>query len=228
VRSRVDTQRTVETPEGVELALRVARPYPRALAYVLDALVRMFVYSLVGGLLGKAGTAGTGVMLVVVFLGEWFYPVVFEVAFGGSTPGKRALGLQVRLDDGRPIGLPASLLRNLLVTVDLVPCGAPAFFSSLLSRDFQRLGDRVAGTVVVHVEERAKPPALSPAEALSPPIALRLEEQAALIEYSVRAPRWPLDRAIEVSDRLAPLTGQAGVEGVRRLLGYARWIEGAR
>jgi hypothetical protein len=169
-----------------------------------------------------------GALLVFVFVCEWLYPVIFEVYLGGATPGKRALGLHVLHEDGTPIGLQASLLRNLLIPIDLIPFGAPGFFSALASRDFQRLGDRVAGTLVVYVDERAKPPALSPATPESPPVPLRLDEQAAMIEFSVRAPTWPLDRAVEVADRLEPLTEATGIDGVRRLLGYARWIEGAR
>lgn len=226
--ARIDTQLGIETPEGVELALRVAGPYPRAIAFGLDALLRQFAYAVVGAVLQLAGGFGMGVLYVFVFACEWLYPVLFEVYLGGATPGKRVLGLHVLHEDGTPIALPASLLRNLLIPIDLIPFGAPGFISALASRDFQRLGDRVAGTLVVHVDERAKPPALAPAEPASPPVALRLEEQAALIEYSVRAPTWPLERAVEVADRLEPLTGSKGTDGVRRLLGYARWIEGAR
>jgi uncharacterized RDD family membrane protein YckC len=225
---RIDTLRTVEAPEGVELSLRVAGPYPRALAYMLDFLIRMFVYSLVGLAAALLGGTGQGLYYVVMFVCESFYPVVFEVYFGGATPGKRALGLQVLRDDGTPIGLTQSLLRNLMLSADLFPFGAPGLVSCLFSRDFKRLGDRVAGTVVVHVEERWRPHSLSKATPLAPPFALQLEEQAALVEFSVRAPAWRLERAIEVGDHLTPLSSASGSDGVRRLLGMAQWIEGAR
>jgi hypothetical protein len=189
----------------------------------------MFVYSILSVVLGLFGGVGAGLYYVVVFACEWLMPVLFEVYLGGATPGKRAMGLHVLHEDGTPIALPASILRNLLTSVEgLLFLGAPAFFSTLASRDFQRLGDRVAGTLVVYRDERARPPALAPADPVSPPIPLRLDEQAALIEYSVRAPTWPLDRAVEVADRLEPVTEASGVDGVRKLLGYARWIEGAR
>ena len=226
---RVDTLRNVEAPEGVELGLRVAGPYPRALAYLIDVLIRQVVYGIVGGLLALLGGVGVGILLVLVFACEWFYPVLFEVRYGGATPGKRALGLQVLRDDGTPVGVSESLLRNLLIAVDLLPVGGVfGLLSCVTQRDFKRLGDRVAGTLVVHVDEHIRTPRLAAADPIPPPVALHLEEQAALIEFSVRAPSWTRERAIEVGDHLAAVSGASGADGVRKLLGMARWIEGER
>jgi uncharacterized RDD family membrane protein YckC len=224
---RVDTLRTVEAPEGVELALRVAGPYPRAIAYAIDLLVRQLIYSGAGLLTALQGL-GFGLFLIVVFVCEWFYPVLFEVLGGGATPGKRALGLKVVRDDGTPVGWSESLLRNLLLVADLFPLGGIALASSLASPDFKRLGDRVAGTVVIHVDDPARAPRLAPAEPAAPPVPLELEEQAALVEYSVRAPSWPRERAREVAEHLSELAGARGEDAERSLYGLAQWVEGAR
>ena len=99
----IDTLRVLETPEGVDLSLHLAGPVPRAAAFVLDLLVRTAVYLALAPLLALAGV-GTGLLLLALFLLEWFYPVFFELA-RGATPGKRALGLLVVHDDGTPVSV---------------------------------------------------------------------------------------------------------------------------
>jgi uncharacterized RDD family membrane protein YckC len=226
----LDTRRTVETPEGVDLDLALAGPAARVLAWGLDALIRGVAY--IGLLipLSMLGDAGAGVFLLSMFVGEWFYPVLFEVKGNGATPGKRALGLLVMHDDGTPVGWSASLLRNLLRAADFLPlaygCGIA---SMLLRRDCKRLGDLAAGTVVVHWQEREPPPAELPrAEPLLPPVPLAADEQRALVAFAQRLPTWSEGRAQELAAIAAPLTGAAGREGVRRLLGMAAWVLGRR
>jgi uncharacterized RDD family membrane protein YckC len=92
-------------------------------------------------------TSGVFVIWVVLTLG---YFIIFETWFGG-TIGKIVLGLRVRQDDGTPIELEAALLRNLLRIIDCFPYFIPYFLGALFiwaGSDRQRLGDRVAGTIV--------------------------------------------------------------------------------
>jgi uncharacterized RDD family membrane protein YckC len=228
VNHRTDTVRTVEAPEGVELALHVAGPYPRAFAYAIDFLIRSAVLSALAVVL-FLGPVGLALYLLAIFASEWFYPVVCEVKFGGMTPGKRALGLRVLRDDGTPVGWRESILRNFLRPVDLLPgMWAAGLFSSLASADAKRLGDRVAGTIVVYVDEIERTPSLPEAEPLLPALALTLEEQSAVIEYAVRKPTWTAARAVELADHVSSVSGASGEEGVDRLLGMALWIEGRR
>lgn len=227
---RLDTVRVVEAPEGVELALRVAGPGPRAVAFAIDLLVRAAIYSGLSFLV-VLGEVGLALVLLSLFAIEWFYPVLFEVYLRGATPGKRVLGLQVLRDDGTPVGWSESLLRNFVRAVDMLPAFyGTGLVSCLLSPDFKRLGDRLAGTVVVHTDERASAPALPEADPIAPPLALTLEEQAALVEFAVRTKSWTTARANELAEHLAPATatGAERVGTVRRLHGLARWIEGAR
>lgn len=226
---KVDTVRIVEAPEGVELGLRVAGPFPRALAYLVDLGLRCAIA--VAAAIGLAffGGIGQGAMLVLWFLLEWAWPVVFEVGFGGATPGKRALRLQVRRDDGTPVGWSESLLRNLMRALDILPIGyGVGLVACLFNSDFKRLGDLLAGTVVVHVDERARIPALVAAPPLTPPFALTREEQAAVVDFAARVPTLTAARAEEIAERLGPLTGERGAPGLLRVVGMAQWIEGAR
>jgi hypothetical protein len=121
------------------------------------------------------------------------------------------------------------MLRNLLRSADALP-GTYAFglVSCLSSSDFKRLGDRVAGTLVVYRDFKPMLPVLPKATVVTPPVALSIEEQAAVIDFAARAREWGPARRIELADRLEPLTEATGEEGVARLIGMALWCEGAR
>lgn len=226
---KVDTLRTVEAPEGVELGLRVASPWPRSLAWLIDIVLRSFIYSMVGGVLGVFGRAGMGVLLIFAFLLEWFWSVGFEVWSNGASPGKKILGLKVVSDDGTPIGFSQSMLRALLSFADFLPVGYGfGLASSLASPDFKRLGDRVAGTLVVHREPSTGVRSLPNVAVVAPPIALSREEQAALLEFASRAKDWTPARVVEIADHVSSLSDARGEEGARAVLGMALWLEGAR
>ena len=78
------------------------------------------------------------------------YHVLFEVLGGGRTPGKRAAGLRVVSDEGAPVGLSASLIRNFMRLIEGVALWyLPAMVAVLATRHNQRLGDLMAGTLVV-------------------------------------------------------------------------------
>ncbi len=157
--------RTIATPEGVELQLRLAGVGSRFAAGMIDFAIKgalVAVAALVAGV--SAGeipalvVGGAGLLFAMVF-----FDVLFEVRSGGRTPGKRALGLRVVLADGRPVGLRASAVRNLLRLVEGLPLSyVPAIVSILATRANQRLGDLAAGTVVVHEAGTRAPAADAP------------------------------------------------------------------
>jgi len=225
----IDTLCAQETPEGVELEFSPAGPAPRALAWIVDAAIRFIVYLALASALHGLGQLGTGVLLVGLFLLEWFYPVGFEVLGRGQTPGKRLLGLRVLRADGAPVGWSRSTVRSLLAFADFLPFGfAAGLTAMLLGRRCQRLGDRAAGTVVVHVEPAPAAPRPAPGavESLAPPFPLTLPEQRAIMGFSERAPGLTLERARELADLLEPVTGASGDEGVARLHAMARNLRG--
>jgi hypothetical protein len=82
----------------------------------------------------------------------WFYGALFETFLNGQTPGKYILGLRVLTDSGQPINGLQATLRNLLRAADLVVPIVGLLVTSLNGK-YQRLGDLVAGTMVI-VEER--------------------------------------------------------------------------
>jgi len=89
--------------------------------------------------------------LLIMFL----YFVLFE-GFAGGTPGKRAVGLRVVRAGGGRVGLPGAVVRNVLRVVDALPAvGILAAILIASSQERARLGDRVAGTRVVHARPDA-------------------------------------------------------------------------
>jgi uncharacterized RDD family membrane protein YckC len=224
----IDTLAAVETPEGVELQFSPAGPVPRALAWLTDALIRGAAYLVLAGFLGFLGRLGQGLLLLLLFLLEWLYPVAFEVLARGQTPGKRLLDLRVLRADGAPVGWSRSAVRSLLAFADFLPFGfAAGLAAMLLGPRFQRLGDLAAGTVVVHLD----PPPLRSApdaalETLPPPFPLSLPEQRAVMGFAERVPALSPERARELADLLEPLTGARGDAGVAGLQAMARGFRG--
>jgi hypothetical protein len=136
------------------------------------------------------------------------------------------------MDNGLPVTPAASLTRNLLRAADFLPFGYGfAIVTMLLRRDFKRLGDIAAATIVVY-----EPPAVSridlgtiapvvPARTLAP------QDQAAVVALAARAPRLTADRLDELAALAATVSGDAGRSGpevTRRVLGVAQWALGRR
>ena len=94
------------------------------------------------------------------------------------------------------------------------------------NRDFQRLGDLVAGTVVIYRDPPATAPQLPPGPALPPPFPLYPAEQQLLIDFAERGATLNPERQAELAELLADQTGLHGVVGVERLRTYARWLVG--
>jgi uncharacterized RDD family membrane protein YckC len=218
---QLDTVHTFETPEGVDLGLRVAGPVPRALAFVLDTLIRYTVLFVLSMILLPLAELGVGAFLIMLFLMEWFYPVLFEVT-RGATPGKKAMGLIVVHDNGTPIGWPASLIRNLLRVIDFFPLFyGLGLLSMLINRQFKRLGDLAAGTLVVYAEEARRSAVVIEAEARALPVPLAVDEQRALLDFAERSSKLAPGRVEELAEIITEERGHAAVQTV---LGYARWL----
>ncbi|MEA3412640.1 MAG: RDD family protein [Pseudomonadota bacterium] len=230
----LDTVRRVESPEGVDLSLTPAGPVPRAFAWAVDTLIRLLLYAVFGIALGilLPEDFATGLFLIILFAVEWFYYVLFEVLRDGTTPGKSAMGLRAVHDDATPIGWSASLLRNLLRVADFLPAlYGTGLVAMLLSRDFRRLGDQVAGTLVVYTDERPAKLAEVRARPHPPRLALTLDEQQSLLAFGERSASLTQERNAELAALAGPVTGQTGgrpEETLDQVLGVSAWIMGAR
>ena len=149
---------SVETPENVVLHFELAGVGSRAAAAIYDLIAVTLLLILVMLALGVAGLFGetTGGWLVAVFVligfgTVWGYYSLFEGLGGGRTPGKKRMGIRVVMETGHPITFQAAVVRNLIRIADLQP--AASYFVGaafvMLHPSHKRLGDLVAGTIVV-------------------------------------------------------------------------------
>lgn len=224
----VDTRRYYETPEGIALEMRLAGPVVRACAWAIDFAIRCALYLGLTLTLAFLGGLGLAVALIGFFLIEWFYPVLFEV-HSGMTPGKKAMGLWVIQDNGTPIDWSASLVRNLLRAADFLPLFYGfGLICMLINRDFKRLGDLAAGTLVVYRETQSQRLELPQAEPLPPPRPLTLEEQQTLLAFAERSQRLSAERREELAGLLAPWIRPGFASPEQGLYAYARWLTKGR
>lgn len=156
------------TPERVQLVVPLAGLGERALAYLLDvgvlllfAVAVLFIYNVWGDIqqdVGGLSRLGLVLFMLAVFSVAVLYDVLFEVLGGGRTLGKRALKLRVLQASGRPPDLLASLLRNVMRLIDILPFGYAVGTVALFLTGTRRLGDLVADTFVVTERARARNP----------------------------------------------------------------------
>lgn len=243
IQKKIDTLQSVELGDGVEILLRMAGPYVRAMALLIDYLIIIGLLIVLGIVIsvvemGVNSNVATGILLIGLFLMSWGYFALFEGGKKGATPGKRAMGVRVVDRSGNRASRGQVLVRNVIRYVDMLPglpTGGIGFFvggygagliTCLLSKRFQRLGDLVANTVVIYDKPvdfitSSLPPAL---ESVAPPLILTREEQAAIAAYRDRAGMWSEARRIELSDHASIVTNSGGRQGMTNLLGMAYWL----
>ena len=162
----------IETPERVPLHFALASIGNRFIACAIDHALQVVTiiimvigftvlanYSSLGEQLSSAPKWVKALLIVIIFLIVSGYFAFFEWIWNGQTPGKRLLKLRVIREDGRPITFWEAAVRNLLRTFDMMP--APFYsiglISVFVSLSDQRVGDMVAGTVVVREREAEAP-----------------------------------------------------------------------
>jgi uncharacterized RDD family membrane protein YckC len=227
----LDTVVSAETPEGIMIELRPAGLMVRFYAFAIDLLIRMMMLSVVAGVTEAMQGVGMAILLIAMFVFEWLYPVLFELSSWAATPGKRVFGLTTVMDNGLPITPAASFTRNLLRVADFMPMAYGfAVISMLTRRDFKRLGDIAAATLVVYRPQQARKMPLMNMEPVAPTRPLALRDQSAIIALAVRSGDVTEERLDELAAIAAPLTGArgSGPEVTRRVLGVARWLLGWR
>src|SRR5262245_12501940 len=105
--AQIDSAVEIVTPENIAFRYRVAGPFRRLPAYLLDLLIRVAAVIGIGIALGIAGifVGGLAVAMISIvwFVIEWFYGGFFEAYFNGQTPGKRVMGIRVLSVNGQPI-----------------------------------------------------------------------------------------------------------------------------
>jgi uncharacterized RDD family membrane protein YckC len=153
----------IVTPEAVVLEFETGGVGSRLIGAVIDLAIRVVLFvvlavgsAVIGMVVPQVGVAGVFVALFVVVFG---YPIAFETLWRGRTPGKAVMGLRVVTVEGSPIGFRHAAIRALLGLVDFIlTSGGAAVLSVLVTPRNQRLGDLVAGTLVIRERTGAAQP----------------------------------------------------------------------
>jgi uncharacterized RDD family membrane protein YckC len=120
-----------------------------------------------------------------------------------------------------------SVVRNLLRVVDALPgVYGVGLACTLIDPHARRLGDIVAGTMVIHVADLPAGQEIPALTALPLPLVLASDEQAALVEFAERAGQLTVQRQEELANLLTPLTGQRDTGAIRQLVAHANWLLG--
>jgi uncharacterized RDD family membrane protein YckC len=216
------------TPEAVALEFQTANVGSRILAFLIDMAV--VVAGLFAGITGVALLLSAAdaalpdwlvlAMFFVLVPGWWLgYFIAFETLWRGRTLGKAALGLRVVTREGAPVRFRHAAIRTMLGTVDfLLGSGFFAVVSILFSRDNQRLGDMVAGTLVLRERSGAKmvaPVSFDPLPGLESYTAtldvtgVSTEEYQAVRSFLLRAGQFaPASRASLATQLATPLAAR--------------------
>jgi uncharacterized RDD family membrane protein YckC len=149
---------TIDTPEQISLEFEIAGLGSRFMALFVDLMIQflaiigiLIVLMVAGVSLARQGTWMIALYVVLGFLLQWGYFAGFEILWKGQTPGKRQAGIRVINETGREASVYEAVARNFLRVVDSMPgvyaLGALVMF---LSPQNKRVGDYVAGTIVIH------------------------------------------------------------------------------
>lgn len=229
---------SVITPENVEVTHEIAGIGSRFIGALVDhalqllaviggAVVFTLAFTGLGGLSRVFAGAVPGWLALVLALWTFLvlagYHVTFELLWSGQTPGKRVAGARVVRDGGRPIDPSASVIRNLVRIVDLLPLSYGVGLATIFfDREYRRLGDIAAGTLVVR-ERRAdglgafgKPPTALVTgymEQLGDVSCITAEELRALRRFSARRNELAIAIQAHIAMRLAaPLLERLGAD----------------
>jgi uncharacterized RDD family membrane protein YckC len=242
-----DSSLGVETPEGIEFVLYPAGFLIRACAWGIDALIQGTLTIALAILLELLGDFfGFWILLILMFVLDWFYHVAFEIFRKGQTPGKRIMGIRVVHSDGSPVSPGSSFLRNLMRFADtFMFLYLIVFICMTASSGFRRFGDWAGNTLVVYTEKALSPgrftapimrqpgiPWLEDIPALVPSRQLSYQEKQGLLMFARRYPILGKARADEIARGWASrLRGQAsredGVSDSEYLLGIAHTLVGS-
>jgi uncharacterized RDD family membrane protein YckC len=159
----------IDTPEQIALELPLAGIGSRFLGMAIDTLLQWVLYFVIfliflatAWAVPSLGHLGRyfkwipesflpAVAVLFIFCIYWGYFAFFEIIWKGQTPGKKIAGIRVIHTSGRPINAYEAIGRNLLRAIDGFPgVYAVGIVCMMLNDQHRRLGDYVAGTVVVH------------------------------------------------------------------------------
>jgi uncharacterized RDD family membrane protein YckC len=233
---------TIDTPEQVHLEFTLAGLGSRFMAIFLDTLIQflaflaIFVISLgfsASGLFERKQPAWvTAIFILLGFCLYWGYYATFETFWKGQTPGKRWAGIRVIKETGRPINAFEAIARNLMRPVDWFPAlYGVGVVAMLLNKNHRRLGDYVAGTLVVHETSGREPQVYfnTPAQsefAIPQAAQLTLQEAELIETFLARRLDIPSDVRLQNGRRIAEMiTARLAIDPMARPANDEQFLE---
>jgi len=141
--------------------------------------------------------------VVAQFIVETGYFIFWEMVTNGRSPGKMLVGLRVVRRDGLAINLRCSVLRNVLRIVDILPENyVVGLISMLLSPSGERLGDHLAGTIVIRLDRPQAAAEIDPSRD-GPSLALTRAQLARIGPREVQLLRATIRRVPSLSEERA-------------------------
>lgn len=216
--------RGIVTPEAVVLEFETASVGSRSIAMVLDVLLQavvlwLLIFALALGSEAVGSTVVIILVVIMVFLVLFGYPAAMETLWNGRTLGKAALGLRVVTREGAPIRFRHAAIRTIFGLVDFwLLFGSVAVLTIILTRRNQRLGDLVAGTIVLRERTAAgrtvavtfpPPPGYESYTASLDVSALRPEQYAVIRSFLMRVFELTPGARVALAVRLANPTAMA-------------------
>jgi uncharacterized RDD family membrane protein YckC len=195
IEGRFEDRVRIDTPEQISLEFPLAGIGSRFMAIAVDTLLQILLFILaIFALAGLAKYAPAlpmrlawlprvwlpALLIIGIFCLYWGYFAFFEIIWKGQTPGKRIAGIRVIKNSGRALNVYEVIGRNLLRAIDSLPTlYIVGIISMMISRQNQRLGDLLVGSIVVHDK---------PAERILPEWASGADQSSAIPQLSKITP----------------------------------------
>ncbi|SKC47163.1 RDD family protein [Maledivibacter halophilus] len=156
----------ITTPENIEIEYKLAGLGSRAAAAVIDffiqgAAILIILITLIAfeinplDLYEENGGWVIGVAIIIIWIIAYGYFIIFEMSMNGMTPGKKLFKLRTIRNNGQPITIKHSIIRNLFrIIIDYYGVGVVLMF---FTKEYKRVGDLLASTIVVVEEKKDMP-----------------------------------------------------------------------
>lgn len=218
--------------------LTVAGPVVRGIAWSIDFIIRAVIFYAIITLLSVFNTVSVfedsaelfesptfliGAITLLYFLISNLYAIVFEATIS-TTPGKRLFNLIVVHDNATPLTVGGSILRNLLRIIDFLPLMYfTGLVTCLIDNRFRRLGDLVAGSLVIYKETNGRSISeFSHERSAAPPNGLNRDERKAVVDFAERSAYLSTERQKELAGKLSHLMDD-NADPVDTLKCWAEW-----
>ena len=145
----------LDTGFNIEVEFPITPFHKRLFAWLIDLMVQLAYLWLVELFISGIINSNWPTWLIIIFwLPVFFYHLIMEITLNGQSVGKKAMSIKVITMEGGQPSLSQYLIRWMFRLLDFGVFFIPAFFSVILSKWSQRIGDIVAGTIMIDLKGR--------------------------------------------------------------------------